>query len=586
MTRKKKPPRSQDAGSQNNPASRQPPQNLLATQSLAGHVPQHHSYGHGQQHLNNAGGFAANSAMPPWSYAPYHTSSSPLSLQSLYQALPPQPPPSQPSRSAVPPPRASRPSYQAVPPPPSLLQGSYQVSSPQMGSNPGSPDPTAQLQCFLNPAPSSPTIDHGPTSHVTIPATASPGPTTIEYTPEYMQKLRDLIHPESVLEKNGYVVRELTAEQVEGKRRCSGCLKQMSGLGKASQEEIEKALSQKKKMERLYKGQTFNEKAPSTTGENIKTGENTFRCKFHPGKVINKHWTCCTTHVTSAPCTGLPAHLPSPYARGTHYAEWEFDRTPPAAPAGAAGRAPRAAVALDCEMGRSAAGAPELVRLTLLDYFSGAALVDALVFPAVPMAHLNTRYSGVAWRDLHRARARGECLMGKREARRAVWRFVGRDTVVVGHGAGNDLGALRWVHGGGEGEGEGGIVDTFVIEARRVEEEKKKAREEAAAAAAAAAAEEGEEDDDGDDVLADEDDTAEDSLTKQHDGTTPARHPPQNQPAAAKKKPKGSGRLSLKSLAKAKLGRDIQDPTRGHDSLEDALATRDILHWMIMNDAT
>ncbi|KAF7575366.1 RNA exonuclease [Pyrenophora tritici-repentis] len=49
-----------------------------------------------------------------------------------------------------------------------------------------------------------------------------------------------------------------------------------------------------------------------------------------------------------------------------------------------------------------------------------------------------------------------------------------------------------------------------------------------------------------------------------------------------KKKPKGSGELSLKMLLKRYLGREIQmQGNLGHDSMEDAIAARDLVHWMV-----
>jgi DNA polymerase III epsilon subunit-like protein len=41
---------------------------------------------------------------------------------------------------------------------------------------------------------------------------------------------------------------------------------------------------------------------------------------------------------------------------------------------------------------------------------------------------------------------------------------------------------------------------------------------------------------------------------------------------------------SLKALAKKHLNRDIQtNGKRGHDSLEDAVAARDIVHWNVLH---
>jgi RNA exonuclease 1 len=93
-------------------------------------------------------------------------------------------------------------------------------------------------------------------------------------------------------------------------------------------------------------------------------------------------------------------------------------------------------------METAASGDPELIRVTLVDYFSKEILIDNLVQPDVPMQHLSTRYSGVSWPDLKEARRKGTCLSGRAGALLAVWRYVGIDTIVVGHGVTNGLRAL------------------------------------------------------------------------------------------------------------------------------------------------
>jgi RNA exonuclease 1 len=78
------------------------------------------------------------------------------------------------------------------------------------------------------------------------------------------------------------------------------------------------------------------------------------------------------------------------------------------------------AVALNCEIGTAASRDPELIHVTLIDYFSEEVLVDNLVNPDVQMQHLNTRYSRVSWADLKNARIKGVCLSGKLGARQAI----------------------------------------------------------------------------------------------------------------------------------------------------------------------
>ncbi|KAH7122350.1 hypothetical protein B0J11DRAFT_607592 [Dendryphion nanum] len=61
-------------------------------------------------------------------------------------------------------------------------------------------------------------------------------------------------------------------------------------------------------------------------------------------------------------------------------------------------------------------------------------------------------------------------------------------------------------------------------------------------------------------------------------------HKDQNGAAGKAKKPRqnGAGQFSLKTLTKKRFGRDIQISGKlGHDSLEDATAARDLVHWIV-----
>jgi RNA exonuclease 1 len=192
-------------------------------------------------------------------------------------------------------------------------------------------------------------------------------------------------------------------------------------------------------------------------------------------------------------------------------------------------------------MGTAKSGDSELIRITLVDYFSSAILIDSLVYPNVEMLHYNTRFSGVTRKDMEIARSTNRCIRGRDNARFAVWRFVGPKTVVIGHSANNDLSALRWIHPV--------VVDTFSI------------------------------------LSAHRNATREKAADDKKDNNQPAVPKPGGTANGAKpKRRKGCGELSLKALAKERLGREIQMAgNRGHDSLEDAIAARDLVHWIITN---
>ena len=163
----------------------------------------------------------------------------------------------------------------------------------------------------------------------------------------------------------------------------------------------------------------------------------------------------------------------------------------------------RRAVALDCEMGITRTGESELIRVSLIDYFSGEVLLDSLVYPSVPMLHFNTKYSGVTRGMIEYARQRGHCIWGRDQARQLLWRYINSDTIVVLHGGKGDLLALRWIHEA--------VIDTYMVESSRKD---------------------------------------------------------------------GCEKRSLKYLAEAVLGVAIQRGA-GHDSVEDAMACRGLVHWYV-----
>lgn len=226
---------------------------------------------------------------------------------------------------------------------------------------------------------------------------------------------------------------------------------------------------------------------------------------------------------------------------------------------------------VDCEMGCGMQNESLCIRVSVVDYFTAEVLVDKLVFPNEVILTYNTRFSGVTRRQMMQAKSMGDCLLGIAAAREAIWKFVGPDTIVVAHSGQNDLNSLRWLHGN--------IVDTQLVEslpvvklekeAREKAKIKKKVREERSRQAAADKERSGQ----GATKVEQEDSTK--------NGPPPAG--PQKPAEQPKKKAKGSGRFSLKSLTKERVGRDIQMGKQGHDSVKDAVATRDVTHWNVVN---
>ncbi|KAJ5161421.1 hypothetical protein N7492_006813 [Penicillium capsulatum] len=209
-------------------------------------------------------------------------------------------------------------------------------------------------------------------------------------------------------------------------------------------------------------------------------------------------WTCCNEPGEAPGCVKHRKHAPDAWSRYVLEKYWQMHHTPQSV------RAPRDAVVLDCEMGINVRGDQELIRVTLLDYYTGEVLIDALVDPNMELLHTNLRWSGVSFAMLNRARAKGKCLRGRMDALERICDFVGPKTTLIMHGGQNDLAALRWSHDK--------IIDTAQLEYRRV----------------------------GD-----------------------------------------SGLRSLKVLAQRFLHSEIQNEKNGHDSLQDAFATRDLCDWYV-----
>ncbi|TLD39668.1 RNA exonuclease [Venturia nashicola] len=434
-----------------------------------------------------------------------------------------------------------------------------------------------------------------------------PSPSDNDSHQRYLQALQGLVHDADMLLKQGYQVEPLTASDFKGLKRCSGCNKPM------------------KKFLRQYQYQkniSSAESNPSSKDSNPK-----LQCKFHPGLPVNKIWTCCRQHVSADPCSGLPHHVAADYPRDDQIEKiHQFHITPKSENR----KYPNAceAVAIDCEMGTGKAGDSELIRVTMIDYFTGVTLVDRLVWPDAELLHPNTRFSGVTWAQLNRARDTRTCIFGIENARNAVWDFVGPDTIVVGHGLQNDLKSLRWIHHA--------VVDSFIlgwIEQTPIREAKEavvRAEIEKQRQIRARALEEKKKAEKADKEQAEKDkaegklvidarhatpfSTAIAQISWQHFTTgSPGNHRcrfqtksmliqqnsprlqkpaistpidiAQSQKQPAKPKSRGSGDLSLKTLTLVKLGREIQTAEKkGHDSLEDAIAARDLVYrWITTN---
>ncbi|KAF6828823.1 3'-5' exonuclease [Colletotrichum plurivorum] len=416
----------------------------------------------------------------------------------------------------------------------------------------------------------------------------------IDPSPVYLQQLRSMAHPRETLIKNGFVMTPLSDADVVDKKRCRRCnlrcskaKKFVKSVEQGHKKSPKEPVASKPKENQPSALIALDDKQSKGNETEDKPAKAVLKCQHHTGRVIRAHWNCCQSFVSAPGCTWAPEHLTRDYKPGDLLTRHQLhhtplstllDLTPPplisvygaveATSFTESGlpRHPRRAVAIDCEMGTASDGESELIRLSVVDFFTAEILLDSLVSPAVPMAHYNTRYSGVSRQDMEEARRRGACINGGvAGAREQVWRWVGPETVVVGHGVNNDFASLRWIHPL--------IIDSLLLASaakaeklKREEEEEEERKKAAVLAAAAALSQSG-------DLMSF--DNLESSLNEEGSENS-------GQAEKDKQRKRSRGGLSLKALTLELLGRHIQVGRGGHDSLEDALAARDLVHWYVM----
>ncbi|KAF3256522.1 hypothetical protein TWF192_001946 [Orbilia oligospora] len=187
------------------------------------------------------------------------------------------------------------------------------------------------------------------------------------------------------------------------------------------------------------------------------------QCRIHPGKKQQQDqiWSCC--HTTTIEYPGQPSgcRVFSRHDWTTNSALpqkfWDLHYTPQFKPSDQRKRA-RKAVSLDCEMATNRFDHPELIKLTLIDFFTKEVLIDAIVKPLVKIKNMITHIHGITYKDIISASNASTAILGRDAARQKIFEFVGPETMVFVHGGPNDFLCLRWLHPA--------IVDTQEIESR------------------------------------------------------------------------------------------------------------------------
>lgn len=120
----------------------------------------------------------------------------------------------------------------------------------------------------------------------------------------------------------------------------------------------------------------------------------------------------------------------------------------------------RKAVVVDCEMAVVRSGQGEVVSLSVIDFFTGQALVDCLVRPMGRIRDWKADIHGVTPTAMSVAKSRGLALEGCAGAQTELWKHVNKDTILVGHSLQQKLRALRVVHAH--------VVDTAILASEAV----------------------------------------------------------------------------------------------------------------------
>lgn len=88
----------------------------------------------------------------------------------------------------------------------------------------------------------------------------------------------------------------------------------------------------------------------------------------------------------------------------------------------------------------------ELIQLCAVDFLSGDVIINKLARPSGKVRRWHSNIHGITSAHVEAAISQGQALSGWKEAREELWKFIDKDTILVGHALYNDLGVLRIVH--------------------------------------------------------------------------------------------------------------------------------------------
>ncbi|KAA8907568.1 hypothetical protein FN846DRAFT_946927 [Sphaerosporella brunnea] len=283
---------------------------------------------------------------------------------------------------------------------------------------------------------------------------------------EELLRLRDFIASPEQLKKHGYILTPPTQAEIEQAK---------AGVEAAGGYEYCERCTTRFQ---VFPGRRITDGLLTTGGA----------CSYHPGRrygarpspgtVSEQTWTCCNRTVGSdTGCTVATTHVFKVSESKRLALTFPFSKTPPNPNVDL--KPTERALALDCEMSYTTHGM-ELTRITATAFPSGKIVIDGLVKPYGIVLDFNTQFSGVSsemmtsappWKaqapypDTQNTELVNPTIFAEpqqlamfstpAQARKALYHYIGPETVLIGHALENDLLHLRMCHDA--------VVDTCIL---------------------------------------------------------------------------------------------------------------------------
>ncbi|KAL8886477.1 MAG: hypothetical protein Q9215_005816 [Flavoplaca cf. flavocitrina] len=302
-----------------------------------------------------------------------------------------------------------------------LARSSILISQASVTEDPKAQHPpTLQLQSSLANVPGS--MGHGQLKHLGKEWSTI----SLFEQPLALKVLRDLCHPLSDLEENGYRLRQYTFIDLLGWQRCKRC---------------------KKRQRDVQSHQT-----PCTAS--VKKNKRLIPNKEHPlsAQYASVRGNQLSEIVPSHAFAIMDGRKKNRYLQSS----WTPEKDPlrPKCPA----------VALDCEMAE-VIGADglwrEVIKVSAVDFLSGETLLDTLVLPTAKVKRWKTEITGITDQVMKEATVRGQSVRGWAEARSKLWQHIDGSTVLIGQSLHHDLEVLGMLHTQ--------VVDSAILAAKTID---------------------------------------------------------------------------------------------------------------------